>query len=150
MNFGPVLGLLLIGAPCEDADPGKGGFFAGLSALSNDCYEKRIEERERNVDELETRQDALEADRRGLEAASAEAAEELERLGAEHIALKRQIVKLNSDLAARQVELDSSTKSSVQTALIARDSGASEADRIASLRVAIENARVLVEKLSRL
>jgi chromosome segregation ATPase len=150
MNLGPVLGLLLVGGPCDAADPGKGGFFAGLAALSNDCYEKRIEKREEEVDQLEIKQDSLEVDRQVLEARSAVAAEELERLRAEHIALKRRIVKLNSDLAARRVELDSSTRSHVQQALIAQDAGASEADRIASLRVAIENARVLVEKLSRL
>lgn len=151
MIIGAVLGFLLVGGACDGADPAEGGFFSGLSALSSGCYEERIETREGAVEEREIRQDELEEDREVLEARSAEAEEELQSLRGEHMALKRQIVKLNSDLAARKVELDGSTKARLQNALAANESSdGSDAERIASLQGAIEDARSLVEQLSNL
>lgn len=148
MNIGPIVGLLLIGGACDTADPGEGGFFAGLSALSNDCYEQRIEEREQGVEQQETRQDELRKQQEDVGAASAAAAAELDRLKGEHTALKRQIVALKSDLAARRVALDSETEAEVKSALVATGGGGSEAERISSLQSAIGDARALVEKLS--
>ena len=151
MIIGAVLGFMLVGGACDSADPGKGGFFSGLSALSSGCYEQRIETREQAVEEREIRRDELEQDREILEARSAEAEEELQSLRAEHMSLKREIVKLNSDLAARKVQLDSSTRARLQNALAAKEGGAgSDAERIASLRGAIQDARALVEQLSSL
>lgn len=153
MNVGPILGLLLAGSACDGADPAKGGFFAGLSALSGGCYKGRREEREQEVGERERTRDALESDRQDLEARTTAASAELDRLRGEHLELKRRIVRLNSDLAARRVQLDNRTKAGIQSALTDKpeDGGVSaEADRIRSLRAAIEDARGLVEKLSRL
>lgn len=151
MIIGAVLGFLLVGGACDSADPGRAGFFSGLSALSDGCYEERIETRERAVEEREIHRDQLEQDRDMLEARSAEAEGELQDLRAEHMALRRQIVKLNSDLAARKVQLDNSTKVQLQNALVTREGGSeSDAARIESLRGAIRDARALVEQLSSL
>lgn len=154
MNIGPLIGLLLAGSPCDDAAPAKGGFFAGISGLSGGCYEERIETREQAVEEREQTRDALEAERRDVEAQTAAAATELGRLQREHMDLKRRIVKLNSDLAARRVTLDGATRSSMQAVLTSKPAGdapgQADAERIDSLRAAIEDARSLVDKLSSL
>lgn len=218
MNIGPVVGILLASGACDGADPAKGGFFAGLSGLAGGCYEKRVEERQDAVREREQTRDSLEAQRWDLEVRSAEAGRELDRLRAEHMELKRRIVRLNSNLAARRVQLDASTRARLHAVLSSQageepaiayggqpaapfggqpaESGvqpasplgaqpaaayrvqpaapfgaqtaaragaqaaagaqrgvvpaASEAERIASLRSAIEDARALVDKLSSL
>lgn len=152
MNLGPILGLLLAGSPCDGADPANGGFFAGLSGLSGGCYEKRVDEREEGVGARQRTRDALEIERRDLEARTTAASIELDRLRGEHMDLKRRIVRLNSDLAARRVQLDARTKSSIQSALTGPGEGdaSADADRIRSLRAAIEDARGLVERLSSL
>ena len=152
MNLGPILGVLLAGSACDGADPASGGFFTGLSALSGGCYEKRVDEREQGVGARQRTRDELESERRDLEAQTTVASIELERLRGEHMDLKRRIVRLNSDLAARRVQLDAGTKSSIQNALTGPGEGAGsvEADRIRSLRAAIEDARGLVEQLSSL
>ncbi len=150
MNIGPIVGLLLAAGPCDNADPGKGGFFAGLKALSSGCYEQRIDQREQAVEQREQTRDAIQSEQQDVATRSAAASEELDRLRSQHLALKRQLVAINSELAARRVELDSKTRQQLASALSSNANSGSDAERIASLRSAIQDARGLVEKLSSL
>lgn len=142
--------LVLAAGACDGADPAEGGFFKGLSGMASGCYEQRIEERERRAAEARARQEALEAELRELEARSAEAETELERLKTQHAGLKRIIVKLRSQLAAENVDLDDGEQARVNAAIASRPEGETEAERIEALRKAVSGARALVEELAKL
>lgn len=128
-------------------DPGDGGFVSGVVGIAGGEYDQRIDERESRVEEAESKQEALTTETNAVRAASEDAADELVQLEGEHAALKRRIVKLRSELAAKNIELDDRMKKRVNSSIASKRQGES-GDRAAVLRKAIADARALATELA--
>lgn len=150
MRYRAMAACLFLGGCATTQDPGQGGFIAGVAGIASGGYDARIEEREAEVDEGAERQAALATETEATSEASAAAAAELAVLEDEHATLKRRIVRLRSQLAAKNIELDEATRKRVTASIAAAPQGETAADKAAALRKAIADARALAETLAEL
>lgn len=132
-------------------DPGDGGFFAGLNAISDGIYEQRITDRETAVNNRREKREEIAERQDELDAEAIELAAELDRLTSEHRKLKRRIVDLRLNLAERNVALNRQLNTRIAS-VVAQDPERTSpsSDRLDALRKAINDARDLAEDLSRI
>jgi ribosomal protein L29 len=122
-------------------DPAYGGFFNGIENIQDGTYDARIASREQVAAALEARKIRLMAERNSLARQMASNENTLAEL-------KRQVVVLKIQIG--EANLDPAVLGQIQTAVNARPVGATDAERLASLRRTIADTRKLAESLSQL
>jgi hypothetical protein len=116
---------------CQDSvDPAEGGFFNGIAGVAGGGYDARIAERAAEVGAAEVRNQDLTA--------------QLAALRAEHSAIKNELIQKRAKLRAAGIRLSAGSERQIQAAL------AASPQKIASLRKAIADARVLSQQLTAL
>jgi len=122
-------------AGCQtSSDPAAGGFFNGVAGVSSGSYQARVDALEGQVATEQERQAALQAELAGLRS--------------EHGQLKLALAQQRSRLSGSGVAVPAELDAKVNAAIRTTPSGTSEADQVAALRLAIQQARALSEDLS--
>ncbi len=136
---------------CEiSEDPADGGFLSGVVGIAGGGYQSRIDALEAQLAADQARANTLAAKQLRLQASAASNAAQIRNLTAQLAALQDVIRGQLATLEARGIGVNSSLKAKAQVVAAAAPSGGSDAERLASLRAAIADARALSADLSRL
>jgi len=136
---------------CEiSEDPADGGFLSGVVGVAGGGYQARIDALEAQLAADKAQANALAAEQLRLQAASASTSAQLRNLRAQFAALQAVISGQVATLDARGITVSSGLRAKVQRVSATAPGGSSDAERLASLRGAIADARALSADLSRL
>lgn len=147
-----LLGTALITfSGCEiSEDPADGGFISGVVGVAGGGYQGRIDTLEAKLAANQAQANALASEQLRLQAASASISAQMRNLTAQLAALKKVINDRVALLEATGTPVDSGMAVRVRATTSAAPSGRTDAERLASLRAAIANARALSADLSQL
>jgi len=134
-----LAGATALAACTTSTDPGQGGFFNGVAAISSGAYDDRITAGEQQVAAAEARNANLSAQQQALRAQVQAAENELAKLKFKLLQQKNSISGLSSADTAR-----------IDAILNANPSGNSDAAKLAALQQTIANARALSAELARM
>ena len=138
-------------AACEiSEDPADGGFLSGVVGIAGGGYQARIDALEAQLATDQAHANALASEQLQLQAASASNAAIIRRMRAQLAAQQAVVRDRVATLEAQGVPLSLAVKARVQNVTAAAPSGRTEAEKLASLRAAIANARALSNDLSQL
>lgn len=147
-----ILGTVAIAlAGCEiSEDPADGGFLSGVVGVAGGGYQARIDALEATLATDQARANSLASEQLRLQAALASNSAQISNMRAQHAALKRVINDRVALLQASGVAVPGSLAAQVNAVSNAGTGGRTDAERLASLRTAIADARALSADLSRL
>ncbi len=146
--FAPAL--LALGACEVSQDPADGGFYSGIVGVAGGGYQQRIDRLEAQLATSQARASALAGEQLRLQAAAASVSAQLANLRAQYAALQKVINDQVAVLQASGTNVDGSLLVRVRAATGSAPGGRSDSARLASLRIAIADARALSADLSRL
>lgn len=136
---------------CEiSEDPADGGFLSGVVGVAGGGYQARIDALEATLSADQARASSLASEQLRLQAASASTSAQLRNLRAQYAALKAVINDRVALLEASGVAVNSSLVTRVRAVSGGTPGGRTDAEKLASLRAAIADARALSADLSQL
>lgn len=139
----------LIGCEVSE-DPADGGFLSGVVGVAGGGYQSRIDALEATLAADQARANSLGAEQLRLQAASASNAAQIRNLTAQFAALKKVVNDRMALLEASGTAVSGTMATRVRATSSASPGGRTDAERLASLRTAIADARALSADLSRL
>jgi len=149
--------LLLLGTAifafsgCEvSEDPADGGFISGVVGVAGGGYQRRIDALEATLAADQARANSLASEQLRLQAQSASISAQIRNQTAQLAALKKVVNDRVALLEATGTTVGSGMAVRVRATANAAPSGRTDAERLASLRAAIANARALSADLSQL